>query len=199
MMYVSSKIGKAFLCREALVALGVIHPDFPSVPTQWPMEPIASVADQETTPCSCPKRGQNPPPTPTKLPSGLTATTDDLPALKQWLLDYYGATTFNTCEHQPLPMMNCDPLELHVDPKAKPTAIHKPAVVPIHWQERVYHDLERDVKLGVLEKVAPNTPVTWCSRMVVTAKSDSSPRCTVDLQPQNKHSVRQTHHVWHCW
>ena len=135
MMYVSSKIGKAFLCREALVALGVIHPDFPSVPTQWPMEAIASVADQETTPCSCPKRGQKPPPVPTALPPGITATTDDLPALKQWLLDYYGATTFNTCEHQPLPMMNCEPLELHVDPKAKPTAIHKPAVVPIHWQE----------------------------------------------------------------
>ena len=67
MVYVSSKIGKAFLCREALVALGVIHPDFPSVPTQWPIDAIASVTDQETTPCSCPKRGQKPPPTPTEL------------------------------------------------------------------------------------------------------------------------------------
>ena len=31
--------------------------------------------------------------------------------------------------------------------------------------------------------------------MVVTAKSDGTPRRTVDLQPQNRHSVRQTHHV----
>ncbi|XP_068215773.1 uncharacterized protein [Palaemon carinicauda] len=31
--------------------------------------------------------------------------------------------------------------------------------------------------------------------MVVTAKADGSPRCTVDLQPQNRHAVRQTHHV----
>ena len=31
--------------------------------------------------------------------------------------------------------------------------------------------------------------------MVVTGKADGTPRRTVDLQPQNKHSVRQTHHV----
>ena len=195
MMYVSSKICKAFLCREALVALGVILPEFPSVPTQWPRDAIASVLDQDPAPCSCPKRGQEPPPMPTELPPGIAATPENVPALRQWLLDYYEATTFNTCEHQSLPMMRCEPLELHVDPNAKPTAIHKPAVVPIHWQERVHSDLERDVRLGVLEKVAPNTPVTWCSRMVVTAKSDGSPRRTVDLQPQNRHSVRQTHHV----
>lgn len=65
-------------------------------------------------------------------------------------------------------------------------------MVPIHWQERVYQDLERDVKLGVLVKVSPNTTVTWCSRMVVTAKSDGSPRRTVDLQPQNKHCQTDT-------
>ena len=195
MVYVSSKISKAFLCREALVALGVILPNFPAVLTQWPSEAVASVADQDTTPCSCPKRGTGPLPLPTELPHGLSATPENVPALKQFLLDYYSSTAFNTCEHQVLPMMKCEPLELHVDPAARPTAVHKPAAVPIHWQEQVHHDLERDVKLGVLEKVPPNTPVTWCSRMVVTAKSDGSPRRTVDLQPQNRHAVRQTHHV----
>ena len=58
MVYVSNKIGKVFLCREALVALGVIRPDFPSVPTQWPMDAVASVAHEETAPCSCPKLGK---------------------------------------------------------------------------------------------------------------------------------------------
>ena len=148
------------------------------------------------------------------------------------------------CEHQPLPLMKCEPLKLHVDPNAVPAAIHKPALVPIHWQDRVYADLERDVqigvlehidpntpttwcsrmvvtgkadgtprrmpihwqdrvyadlerdvRIGVLERIDPNTPTTWCSRMVVTGKADGTPRRTVDLQPQNKHSVRQTHHV----
>ena len=194
LMYVSSSIGKAFLCREALVALGAIPHDFPSVPVAWQTAGVASVEDLDNPSCSCPKRG-DPPPLPTELPAGLAPTADNVPALKQWLLDHYAASCFNTCEHQALPMMKCEPLELHVDPNAKPVAIHKPAVVPIHWQEQVHRDLERDVQIGVLEKVSPNTPVTWCSRMVVAAKADGSPRRTVDLQPQNSHSVRQTHHV----
>jgi hypothetical protein len=116
-------------------------------------------------------------------------------SLKQWLLEYYSATAFNTCENQPLPLMTGEPLALHIDPEARPIAVHKPALVPIHWQEKVKADLERDIKIGVLERVDQNTPVTWCSRMVVTAKADGTPRRTVDLQPLNKHSVRQTHHV----
>ena len=45
--------------------------------------------------------------------------------------------------------MKGEPLELHVDPTAKPVAIHKPALVPLHWQDKVYADLERDVRIGV--------------------------------------------------
>ena len=192
LIYVSSKIGKGFLCREALVALGIIPPKFPSVPVAWPSDMIGAVEDQLQPACSCP-RCSLPPPIPDKLPPGLSGITKDVPALKQWLLDYYAASSFNTCEHQPLPLMKCEPLELDVNPDAKPVAVHKPGLVPIHWQEQVFKDLERDVKIGVLEKVSPNTPVTWCSRMVVAAKSDGTPRRTVDLQPQNRESVRQTH------
>ena len=195
LVYVSSRIGKAFLCREALIALGAIPASFPSVPVSRPEDALAAAEDQGDDSCACPKRSPSPPPIPTELPTGIPATEDNVPTLKQWLLDYYASSAFNVCEHQPLPMMKCEPLELYVDPAAKPVAIHKPALVPIHWQEKVLRDLERDVQIGVLERVSPNTPVTWCSRMVVTAKADGSPRRTVDLQPQNKHSVRQTHHV----
>lgn len=195
LVYVSDKMEKAFLCREALIALGAIHPDFPQIPGALPQEFLSSITPPDDSSCNCPRRGEEPPPMPTSLPPGLQATEDNVPALKEWLLDYYGSTAFNVCEHQPLPMMKCEPLKLYVDPDAKPVAVHKPALVPIHWQDQVLKDLERDVRLGVLEKVSPNTPVTWCSRMVVTPKADGSPRRTVDLQPQNRHSVRQTHHV----
>ncbi|RUS68757.1 hypothetical protein EGW08_023479, partial [Elysia chlorotica] len=97
---------------------------------------------------------------PSNLPPGLTATKNNLPALKEWLLDYYGATAFNVCEHQPLPMMTCEPLQLFVDPDVRPVDFHKPALVPKYWREKVYQDLERDVRMGVLEKVDPNTPAT---------------------------------------
>ena len=77
--------------------------------------------------------------------------------------------------------MKGEPLRLHVDPNAVPVAIHKPALVPIHWQDRVYADLERDVRIGVLERVDPNTPTTWCSRMVVTGSVQSRARhCAID-------------------
>ena len=98
---------------------------------------------------------------PQELPGGLTDRDKDVPALKEWLLQYYGSTAFNVCEHQPLPLMNCEPLKLYLNENAKPVAVHKPAVVPVHWREKVLADLERDVNLGVLEKVGPNTPVTW--------------------------------------
>ncbi|CAC5380509.1 unnamed protein product [Mytilus coruscus] len=91
--------------------------------------------------------------------------------------------------------MNCEPLQLHVDPNATPVAVHKPALVPIHLQDKVYADLERDVRIGVLERVSQNTSTTWFTRIVVTSKADGTPRRTVDLQPQNGHSVRQTHRV----
>ena len=194
LVYVSPKMEKAFLCREAMEKLDIIPRHFPEITTTQMAHHMSSTDKPELT-CNCPKRGQGVPPLPTSIPPGLSATEQDVPRLKEWLLDYYGATTFNICEHQTLPMMSGEPLKLYVDPDAKPIAAHRPAIVPIHWQEQVYNDLERDVKLGVLEKVPPNTPVTWCSRMVVTSKADGSPRRTVDLQPQNKHAVRQTHHV----
>ena len=52
-----------------------------------------------------------------------------------------------------------------------------------------------DVALGVLEKVPPNTPVTWCARLVIATKANGTPRRTVDLQALNRASVRQTHHT----
>ena len=193
MIYLSKKMTKAFLCREALEQLGIISCHFPNVL----VDKACSISGEPEVniQCTCPRRPSEMPPLPTSLPPGLTATETDVLALKEWLLDYYGSTTFNTCEHQPLPMTNCPPLKLFLNPDAKPVAIHKPAVVPIHWQDKVKADLERDIALGVLEKVGPNTPVTWCSRMVVTSKADGTPRRTVDLQPQNKQSVRQTHHT----
>ena len=49
--------------------------------------------------------------------------------------------------------------------------------------------------LGVIERVPPNTPVTYMHSMVLASKPDGSPHRTVDLQPLNRHSVRETHHT----
>ena len=183
--YVCTKVDQVYLSKTAMQDLGIVSKDFAPNPT--------AAACTSDSPCGCPPRDTLPPPLPTDLPPGINGSEADVPALKKWLLDRYAATAFNTCEHQPLPLMSGEPLRLHMDPEARPTAIHTSAPVPIHWHDKVKQDLDRDVRIGVLEKVPVNTPSIWCSRMVVTAKSNGEPRRTVDMQPQNRWSVRQTY------
>ena len=73
-----------------------------------------------------------------------------------------------------------------------PRAVHTAAPVPIHWQEQVLSDLKRDEALGVIERIPYGEPVSWCNRMVVTRKHNSTPRRTVDLSPLNKHCKWET-------
>ena len=89
--------------------------------------------------------------------------------------------------------MSGPPLKLDVDPNVTPTAVHTPIPVPIHWQDEVKAQLDRDVKLGVIEPVPWGESTTWCSRMVTVAKHNGSPRRTIDLQALNDASMRQTH------
>ena len=68
------------------------------------------------------------------------------------------------------------PLELFVDPNIKPVAIHKAPVIPVHLKAAVRADLDRDVRLGILEKIYINLPIKWLLRMIVTLTKDGSPR-----------------------
>ena len=75
------------------------------------------------------------------------------PDMKAWLLDRYSASTFNRCSHQPLPMMNCTPLRIHIDPEAESVAHHNARPVLVHLREKVKAQLEKDIRLGVIERV----------------------------------------------
>ena len=139
--------------------------------------------------CNCPKRGPVPP-RPEQLPFAPIPENND--RMRDWLLDRFKSSTFNTCPHCPLPTMTGPPIEMHVDESAKPKACHTAAPVALHWQSQVHKDLLRDEALGVIERVPYGEPVTWCHRMVVTRKHDGSPRRTVDLSPLNKFCKRET-------
>ena len=139
--------------------------------------------------CNCPQRTVVPD-KPKSLP--FDPIPENNAKMKQWLLDRYASSTFNTCPHRALPCMTGPPMAIHIDDSAEPKVCHKPAPVPLHWQQRVYEDLVRDEALGVIERVPDGVPVTWCHRMVVTRKHDGTPRRTVDLSPLNKHCKRET-------
>ena len=139
--------------------------------------------------CECPQR-TTVPEKPKSLP--FDPIPENNAKMKQWLLDQYASSTFNTCPHRALPCLSGPPMEIHIDESATPKACNKPAPVPLHWQQRVYEDLLRDEALGVIERVPHGVPVTWCHKMVVTRKHDGTPRRTVDLSPLNKFCKRET-------
>lgn len=212
LFYVADNVSRTYLSLATLKALRVVDSDFPMIRSILPGVEVASSGPEEMElpkcsnsgvvqpgekPCTCPQR-ELPPSGPVELP--FPATEENLPKLKQFLIDRYASSTFNLCEHQPLPLMSgSPPLQLHVDTAARPTAVHTPAVVPLYWQEAVKAGLDRDVRLGVIERVPLNTPVKWQSRMVVVAKQNGSPRRTVDYQAVNDCSPRQTHHTSSPW
>ena len=149
---------------------------------------IGSVNGLAST-CNCPKR-KVPPPLPTKLP--YPAYEANPTKLKQFLMDYYKSSTFNTCDHQSLSLMDGPPMRLMVDSDAEPVAHHTTVPVPIHWKEEVKAGLDQDVRLGVLEPAPVGERVTWCHRMVVCARKNGKSRRIVDFQPLNVHATRET-------
>ena len=99
--YVCDRVDRVYLSRQGLADLNCIIPDFP-IPAPDPTVAATETNDENNDQCNCPIRSSQPPLLPTELPPGIEHSSEQL---KTWLLNYYGATTFNTCEHQQLPMM----------------------------------------------------------------------------------------------
>ena len=143
--YVSRYVKVPYLSLSACVDLGLVPVNFPAVgscdtpdmahlcPVTNPMPQTCSntgVPGLNETPCKCPHRTL-PPTTPPHLPCA--PTEENLPVLKQYILDRYSSSAFNCCEKQPLPLMDkSPPLRIFVDEKATPVAVHTPGQVPLH-------------------------------------------------------------------
>jgi hypothetical protein len=186
MVYVSSKVKGLYLSEKALKELQLIDSDFPTAK-------VASASQACTNEsCQCLKR-TNTPDRPMELP--FPPTKDNVERLEGWLRDQFAGSAFNKCTHQPLQKMSGKDMDVKIRKDAVPFAVHTPAPVPHHWKRQVKADIDRDVRLGIIEPVPQGTCTTWCSRMVVAPKSDGSPRRTVDLQRLNRATLRETHHT----
>ena len=145
--------------------------------------------------CQCPRRGETPAPPQPAYP----LTVENRSKLEEQIKAHYASSVFNQCGTQSLPEITGPPLKIFLKKGAVPQAVHKAIPVPIHWQEEVRQELERDCMLGILEKVEVNTPAEWCCRMVCVPKKTGKHRRTVDLQPLNRATLRQTHHTASPW
>ena len=195
LLHFVQELSGLFISKLCLQDLGSISSTFPMPPysgeTAAGVEPLFGEAacGVELAACGCPVRERAPDPPP--LP--LDPVPENINKLKDFLLDYYGKSTFNLCPHQELPKVEGPPLKFILKENAVPKAVFTPATVPVHWQEAVKAQLDRDVEMGVLEGVPPNEPTEWQHRMVVVRKTNGSPRRTVDMKSLNEASIRQSH------
>ena len=191
--YITENSDKLFLSKQACIDLGMLTENFPTISETASNNEVSDTNNTiQNAKCGCHKRSL-PPPLPTTLT--LSCNRGQPREVTTVQLQYYASSTFNVCEHQPLPSMTGPPMKLMIEPDAKPVAYHTPIPVLIHWQDEVKAGLDQDDQLHVIEPVPINDPVTWCHRMVIYAKKDGKPRCTVDLQALNAHATRDMHHT----
>ena len=156
MVYVSPDVQGMYLSKQCLAELRVISENFPcpgemsavgAVKTTnmenlsvglGSSKEVDKVCAQSTADCGCLLR-QSPPTRPSKLP--ITCSADNIDKMKEWLIERYAASTFNKCTHQSLPCIDAESMKLHTDENATPVAHHTPAIVPLHFRDKVKEGL----------------------------------------------------------
>lgn len=86
------------------------------------------------------------------------------------------------------------PFEYHIQLKedSKPV-VHPPRRVPVPLKAAVKIELDRMVKMGIIEKT--NEPTDWVNSMVVVKKSNGKLRICIDPKDLNKCIKRQHHYL----
>ena len=131
-------------------------------------------------------------PSVSKIIPAYHATNENVLKVKQYILDQFSSSAFNTSS--PFPAMDTTPAHIHLKPDATPCATHTPIPILFHWKKEIKESLDADVQKGIIEPVPIGEPVEWCSHMVVIAKKNCKPRGTIDLQKLNAQCYRETHH-----
>ena len=105
MLYIVDELKEVFLSREAMEEMKIIPDTFPLAQPVYSKGQVNELGSGLAD-CGCLKRVTAP--DPPKIP--FNATEQNRSALRDYLLNHYASSTFNTCEHQPLPLMHGPPL-----------------------------------------------------------------------------------------
>ena len=196
MVHISKHARGLYLSESALKQLKILKEDFPLLPSisgSGTDEPMSARCCTDDGAPSCLSRSPTPD-RPIEIP--FEPTPQNRKRLERWLVEAFASSAFNTCTHQPLQGMTGVPMKtvkkkIGVDhPRA-----YTPIPVPFHFKEQVKKDLDRDVRLGIIEPVPQGEIADHCSRMVITPKANGTPRRTVDFQALNRSTMREVHHT----
>ena len=127
-VYICDKVDKIYFSRRGCLETQILPPTFP-----FPMNSTVSAVSKSTVQPSQPSKRKNPPFAPKTLP--YTPSPENIPKLKQFILDQFADTAFNTGER--FPTMHVPPAQIHLKPDAVPYATHIPIPVPHHWKDEV--------------------------------------------------------------
>ena len=199
MVHISKNARGLYLSESALKDLKLLSENFPQPPARantikTPMKfYVLGCCCTDDGASSCLKRAPTP-----KRPASIpfAPTKENRSKLKSWLLGAFASSGFNTCTHQPLQGMTGVPMKaVRKRHGCRPPKAYTPIPVPFHWKAQVKADLDRDVRLGIIEPVPQGEVTEWCSRMVITAKANGKPRRVVDFQGLNNATLREIHHT----
>ena len=91
-------------------------------------------------------------------------TEENNVTLKEWLLNAFHSSCFNTTDHMP---HLAKPMNMHPNDDAIPYAVFAPIPTPPHWRDTVTDQLMDDIDSKVLRKVPVGEANEWCARMVI--------------------------------
>ena len=213
-LYICDRVQRLYFSKRGCIDVGILPKSFPFPSKEYSIaEPEihntveavgSSIANQPSTNIQrspIPTNTENTsstvlpdlPTRPEKTP--YPATVENVPKLKQWLLEAFKSTAFcKTNKYGEFPTLAGPTAHIHLKEGAKPRAKHSPIPVPFHMKKAVKEAIDDDVKRGILKQVPVGMPTQWCSTMVVTAKKDGRPRRTIDYQHLNDQCLRETHH-----
>ena len=120
-VFITRMTDKIYLSLSACKQLGLIPKSF----LHWTTEgvrvaeitddsgmQVCNMAEKQDIMCACPIRTK-PPPVP-EDPNWLPFPEDRVDDLRKWIVDRYASSTFNTCPHQLLSKMKCEPVRIFV-------------------------------------------------------------------------------------
>ena len=154
-VYVSPDVSGFYMSQDVMIQLCIVPREFPAIGGAKPT--LCSNEEGSKHSDDCPCYPHSPPPgRPDELP--MLATEENIPKMKEFLLERYKDSVFNQCTHQPTPKMKGPPMRIHVDPEATPSAATTPVKCPLHLESQMQALLDRNIAMSVIEPAPDGVP-----------------------------------------